>query len=79
MRRSYYRDSYGRWHEDRQRHNRAGLPARFAVYALLVLAVLIVLTSLAHLRGAARAVMRKPSPGGVCTGKIRRRAGSGRV
>ena len=45
-RRLYYRDSYGRWHQDRRSQYRSGTPAKFAVIALVVLAAIIVLASL---------------------------------
>ncbi len=53
-RRLYYRDSYGRWQRDRQsERNRSrgggqgqGLPAKFAVKALLVVALIVVIGSL---------------------------------
>jgi Flp pilus assembly protein TadB len=52
MRRLYYRDSYGRVHRDRQAERStsgdSGLPARFFVTALLVLAAIVVLASLFH-------------------------------
>jgi len=46
MKRLYYQDSYGRWHQDRHRENRPGLPAKWAVIALMLLAGLLVLGSL---------------------------------
>jgi hypothetical protein len=49
MRRLWYQDSYGRWHRDRQAERGAGsggMPAKWAVIALMVLAGLIVLASL---------------------------------
>ena len=46
MRRPYYRDSYGRVHRDRGSGGRPGIPARFFVTALLVLAAVVVLASL---------------------------------
>jgi hypothetical protein len=45
-RRLYYRDSYGRWRQDRRSQYRSSIPARFAVIALLVIAGIIVLASL---------------------------------
>lgn len=48
MRRLYYRDSYGRSHEDRRAEDRSGMPAKWAVIALMVLAGFVVLASLAH-------------------------------
>ena len=45
-RRLYYRDSYGRWHQDRRSQYRSGTPAKFAVIVLVVLAAIIVLASL---------------------------------
>lgn len=53
MRRLYYRDSYGRVRRDRQAEQRissgSGIPARFFVTALMVLAAIVVLASLIHL------------------------------
>ena len=46
MRRLYYRDSYGQVHRDRESESRHGIPARFVVMALLVLAAIVVLASL---------------------------------
>jgi hypothetical protein len=48
MRRLWYRDSYGRWHEDRHAGGRAGMPAKWAIYALMVLAGIVVLASMVH-------------------------------
>jgi hypothetical protein len=48
MKRLYYRDSYGRWHEDRRSERPHGMPARFAVIALLVFAGLVIFASLLH-------------------------------
>ena len=48
MRRLYYRDSYGRWHEDRRPEGRSGTPAMWAVIALMVLAGIVVVASLIH-------------------------------
>jgi hypothetical protein len=48
MRRLYYRDSYGRWHENRRNERPHGMPARLAVTALIVLAGLVILASLLH-------------------------------
>ena len=45
-RRLYYRDSYGRWRQDRRSQYRSGTPAKFAVIVLVVLAAIIVLASL---------------------------------
>jgi hypothetical protein len=47
-RRLWYRDSYGRWHEDRHAEGRSGIPARFFVTGLMVLAGIVVLASLLH-------------------------------
>jgi hypothetical protein len=47
-RRLWYRDSYGRWHEDRHAEGRSGTPARFFVTGLVVLAGIVVLASLLH-------------------------------
>jgi hypothetical protein len=46
--RRYRRDSYGRYHEDRDPGRRSGLPGKWGLIALLVLAVIIVLASLAQ-------------------------------
>lgn len=46
MRRLYYRDSYGRVRRDRESESRHGIPARFFVMALLILAAILVLASL---------------------------------
>jgi hypothetical protein len=46
MRRPYYRDSYGRVHRARKAEGRGGLPVRFFVTALIVLAAIVVLASL---------------------------------
>ncbi len=48
MRRLCYRGSCGRVHRDRGASGRRGVPARFFVRALLVLAVIVVLASVAH-------------------------------
>jgi hypothetical protein len=48
MRRLYYRDSYGRWHEYRRSERSHGMPARFAVIALMVFAGLVIVASLLH-------------------------------
>jgi hypothetical protein len=54
MRRLYYRDSYGRVHRDRQAETRtssgSGIPARFFVTTLLILAGIMVIASMIHLR-----------------------------
>jgi hypothetical protein len=47
MRRLYYRDSYSRVHRDRAADGR-GMPARFFVTALMVLAAIMVLASVVH-------------------------------
>ena len=46
MRRLYYRDSYGRVRRDRGSEGRPGIPARFFVTALMVLAAIVVLAAL---------------------------------
>jgi len=46
MRRVYYRDSYGRVYRDRGPEGRRGVPVRFFVMALMVLAAVVVLASL---------------------------------
>ncbi len=48
MRRLWYRDSYGRWHEDRHAGSRSGMPAKWALYTLMVLAGIMVLASMIH-------------------------------
>jgi hypothetical protein len=48
MRRLYYRDSYGRWHEDRHAEGRSGTPAKWAVITLLLLAGFVVVASMIH-------------------------------
>ncbi len=51
MRRLWYQDSYGNWHRDRQAErapSRGGMPAKWALIALLVLAGIIELASLSH-------------------------------
>lgn len=47
-RRLWYRDSYGHWHEDRRAEGRSGMPARWALMALMVLAGFVVIASLIH-------------------------------
>jgi hypothetical protein len=44
----WYRDSYGRWHEDRHAEGRAGTPAKWALIALMVLAGFVVIASMIH-------------------------------
>ena len=46
MRRLYYRDSYGRAHRARESEGRQGIPVRFFVTSLMVLAAIVVLASL---------------------------------
>lgn len=68
MRRLYCRDSYGHVHRDRQAEQKisggSGIPARFIVTTLLVLAAIVVLASLIRLparpRDAARAAGSGP-------------------
>jgi hypothetical protein len=48
MRRLYYRDSYGRVHEDRRAERRSGMLAKWAMITFMVLAGNIVLASLIH-------------------------------
>jgi len=51
MRRLWYQDSYGHWHRDRQAERNpgcGGMPAKWALIALMVLAGIIVLASLSH-------------------------------
>ena len=47
-RRLWYRESYGRWHEDRHAEGRTGMPAKWALMALMVLAGFIVIASIIH-------------------------------
>lgn len=47
-RRLWYRDSYGRWHEDRHAQGRSGLPMKWAVITLMVLAGFVVIASMIH-------------------------------
>ena len=35
-RRLWYRDSYGRWHEDCHAEGKSGMPARWALMALIL-------------------------------------------
>jgi hypothetical protein len=49
MRRLYYRDSYGRWHEDQRRENRPGIPGGPVLKVLLVLTAIIVIASMIHM------------------------------
>ena len=46
--RRYRRDSYGRYHEDPNGGRRPGMPGKWGLIALLVLALIIVLASLAQ-------------------------------
>jgi hypothetical protein len=48
-RRLWYRDSYGRWHEDRHAEGRSGMPAKWALRALMVFAAFVVIASMLHL------------------------------
>ena len=48
MRRLWYRDSYGRWHEDRRAEGSSGIPMKWAVIALMVLAGFVVVASMIH-------------------------------
>ena len=48
MRRLYYRNNYGRWHHDRRSTYRSGVPARFFVTVLMMLAGIVVIASLIH-------------------------------
>jgi hypothetical protein len=47
-RRLWYRDSYGRWHEDRRAAGRSGMPAKWALITLTVFAGLIIIASMIH-------------------------------
>ena len=60
-RRSYYRDSYGRWHEDRDAGRGRGFRGKWGLISLLVLAAIIVLASL--MQSAYHVVV--PSPQGA--------------
>jgi hypothetical protein len=44
----WYRDSYGRWHEDRHAEGRSGLPAKWAVITLVVLEGFVVIASMIY-------------------------------
>ena len=46
MRRLWYRDSYGRWREDRHAGGRLGVPAKWAVITLMVLVGFVVIASM---------------------------------
>jgi hypothetical protein len=46
--RLWYRDGYGRWQEDRHAQGRSGLPAKWAVITLMVLAGFVVIASMIH-------------------------------
>ena len=52
MRRLYYLDSYGRVHRDRQAEKKtsssSGMPAKFFLTALMLLAGIMVIASLMH-------------------------------
>lgn len=48
MRRLWYRDSYGRSHEDRRAEGRSGMPAKWAVTTLMVLVGFVVIASMVH-------------------------------
>jgi hypothetical protein len=47
-RRLWYRDSYGRWHEDRHAQGQSGLPAKWALITLMIFAGIIVIASMIH-------------------------------
>jgi hypothetical protein len=47
-RRLWYRDSYGRWHEDRRARSVSGMPAKWALITLTMCAVLVVIASMIH-------------------------------
>jgi hypothetical protein len=40
--------SYGRWHEDRHAEGKSGMPAKWAVITLMMLAGLVVIASVIH-------------------------------
>ena len=48
-RRLWYRDGYGRWHEDRYAEGRSGMPTKWALMTLMVLAGFVVIASMIHL------------------------------
>ncbi len=48
MRRLWYRDSYGRWHEDRHAEGRTGMPVRRAVITFMVFGGFVVIASVIH-------------------------------
>jgi hypothetical protein len=45
-RRRRYRNGWNRWHEDRRAGGRSGVPAKWALIALMALAGLIVIASI---------------------------------
>ena len=47
-RRLWYRDIYGRWHEDRHAGGGSSMPAKWAVITLMVLAGFVVIASMIH-------------------------------
>jgi hypothetical protein len=47
-RRLWYRDSYGRWHEDGHAEGGSGTPAKWALITLVVLTGLVVIASMVH-------------------------------
>jgi hypothetical protein len=47
-RRLWYRDSYGRWHEDHHAEGRSVMPAKWAVITLMMLSGLVVIASMIH-------------------------------
>ena len=48
MRRMWYRDSYGRWHEDRHAEGRSGMPAKWALITLMIFVGFVVIASMIH-------------------------------
>jgi hypothetical protein len=48
MKRPYHRRRYGQWDYDRQWGGRRGVPARWAIYTLMVLAGVVVVASMLH-------------------------------
>jgi hypothetical protein len=49
-RRLWYRNSYGRWHEDSHNEARSVMPTKWALMTLMVLAGFVVIAFIIHLR-----------------------------
>jgi hypothetical protein len=47
-RRLWYRDSYGRWHEDRHTGGRSGMPAKWTLITLMAFAGFVIIASMIH-------------------------------